>query len=187
MDTEAYNREALSVRHLGDSKTYSMIYSTAQDTLHMLQDAVYNFIHSDLEKLRSQGNVDTHRLTCTLNDVKSNDENRGKQFMKSLLVPEPRLGLFYVNPKLHKESTGTFEMPLKCPCRPIMSMVNHPCMQLARLIHNLLSPAMDGEYIEDYLRDTPDLLRYMEHIRDGTHTPPVNCAPHQPRLLGFFP
>ena len=44
---------------------------------------------------------------------------------------------------------------------------------------------MDGEYIEDYLRDTPDLLRYMEHMREGTHTPPVNCAPISPDSLAF--
>ena len=130
------------------------------EALQQLQDAVHHFLHSTLATLQAMDPQGSSHITCTLKDLKvAEEDNKAKAFLRGLFVEDARLGLFYLNPKLHKESEATQWMPLKCPCRPIISMVGHPVSKLAFFMHSLLAPTLHRDFIPDYLKDTPDLLR----------------------------
>ena len=184
-DITDYFTEAKSVRHLGNTSTYKLIVADSPTVLGNLKNAIHHFCFSDIQRLHSTDSEDSTLLTDTLADIDFANWPQGKAFLRSLNTEEARLGLFYLNPKLHKESSDTQVLPLKCPCRPIISMVNHPVAKLAQLIHSLLSPAMNGDYIEDYLRDTPDFLRKFEGIRNGTHRLPTGNGPINGDSIAF--
>ena len=185
MNEQDYITEALSTRHLGDTKTYSKVDGPIADTIKDVQNAVHHFIFSDLAKLQRIDGENSSELTCTLVSAAGTGWPLWKEFLKSLEVQDPRLGLFYLNPKLHKESADTQSWPLKCSCRPITSMISHPCARLAEVVHKLLAPAMSADYISEYLKDTPEFLRHMERIKDGTHIPPNGSRPVHANSLAF--
>ena len=176
INTDDYKAEAQSERHLGDVKTYMRVPTPANETLGLLKETVHHFLHSSLEELQTISQEASSLLTDTLGDLKLTDGPKGKAFKNSLLLEDARLGLLYLNPKLHKEAADTQHLPLGCPCRPIISMVAHPVAPLAAMVHALLAPALSREFIKDYLQDTPDLLRQMETIRQGEYELPDGCS-----------
>ena len=125
------------------------------------------FLFGTLAELREHETFGTQLLTRTLGEI-----DLPKAFLVSLIPSEPRLGLFYTQPKLHKASAENKHFPLGCPARPITSIINHPVSGLSAWVHALLAPAMNNEFIAEYTRDTLDVLRTLEALRTGEYSIP---------------
>ena len=108
MNTTDYIAEVLSPRHLGNESVYSRCPATADVVLRQLCERVRTFTHNLF--------VDYPSLP--------------EAFRPALQQATPKLGLFYLLPKIHKSGSFT-HLPLGCPARPICAMTSHPCTPLA--------------------------------------------------------
>ena len=126
-------------RHLGDLVTYAPVPGNNNAALQLLAQQVSRFLNGTIAELAAiDPCVAALQVVDTLRDAPLPAE-----FRAVLIVPEPRLGRFYLLPKIRKREgpeVGVSQCPLTCPCRLICSMMNHLCSLLSSFIHNLLAP-----------------------------------------------
>ena len=177
----------MSTRHFGDTSTYSPLELSSDLALDFAKLSVHKFLFGSLTLLCRFNSWDTQLLTGTwsLIVVPEALKKNWRKFSLSLVVKRPLLGLFYLSPKLHKTSDTTRLLPLGCPCRPISSMIQHPCSALSALVHALLSPPMKRDFLPEFIQDTPDFLRQLEAVTSNGIPPPPGCAAISPESSAF--
>ena len=141
MDRADYVAEVLSERHLGNTTMYVQLPSSPEFALYALNQDVNIFLDE----------VFTRAVLPA-------------DFRTALTVHTPRLGLFYLQPKTHKVDPA---LPLRCACRGIVSLTNHPTGGLSRWIHELLKPILDPVHLPELLRDSRNMLTTLDEVRDG--------------------
>jgi hypothetical protein len=79
--------------------------------------------------------------------------------MEYLTPEDPKLGRFYLLPKIHKENN---------PGRPIVSVNDHPTEKISEFIDFHLRPFV--EILPSYIKDTTDYLKKMENLNIPENT-----------------
>uniref|UniRef100_A0A8C5LVT7 Reverse transcriptase domain-containing protein n=1 Tax=Leptobrachium leishanense TaxID=445787 RepID=A0A8C5LVT7_9ANUR len=125
MNKEAYNQEAS--RQLNDGTTYRLLPSNPTQAVKI-----------ELSNLLSKGS-----------DVGILNEHE----LKYLNPPHPKIPVFYLLPKMHKD-------PIQPPGRPIISGIQSVTSYLSEYLDILLQPMV--KLTTSYLRDTMNLLQILD-------------------------
>ena len=128
-DREDYLKEADN--HLLDSNFYSE-YISETDPLSLLKDK----ITQALDKIKERGDIDNQTLNY-------------------LMVNNPRLGRFYLLPKIHKRLPGV-------PGRPVISNCSYSTENIAKFLDFHIQPL--SKKVNSYLKDTTDFLRKIKAL-----------------------
>jgi hypothetical protein len=77
-----------------------------------------------------------------------------------------KLAIVYILPKIHKLSENQVNEKIIPKGRPIVSTTNAPYRKMDNLVASYMMPYINKEKIQDFIQDTPDLLRKIEEIND---------------------
>ena len=89
------------------------------------------------------------------------DENRLPRSATNLIEKDPRCGIFYLLPKIHKENN---------PGRPVISAISCPTHLISAFIDDTLQPLVQN--LSSYIKDTTHFLRVIDDFKfDSDRTP----------------
>ena len=138
LDKDKYIAECFSSRHLSDTGLYHRLDTPVAALLQEVIRDTRRFIVRFVTVLK----LPSHYIDLLTEDA-------------------PRLGLFYLLPKVHKAYSA--DLPLGYPARGIISMSSHPCSFLSLLVHQLLAPIVKAD--EDVLTNSSSLVAFFDSAR----------------------